>query len=197
MTHTHLTRLSRALFLVWLMDEAVCYYHRNDPEAATHNTENPRSALFLAVPFLWVARLPRPLRLLGIVLQAISLITMVGARRQLIAARSFGWSAQAGTQPQRDGWYAALEHPIYLSMITHILGWSATNPIAILALPGLLHAYFSRQVTAERTHLASLGTIHRGIDSGLWDRMCAEPRSCAAGHGSRARRQPILHDPPR
>lgn len=166
--------LARAFFLGWLVDEAICYHRRSDPPSAKMETNTPLIVLVsMGVPLLWATRLPRPLRWIGIAFQAISLIIMIGARRQLIAVDSFGWTSEAGMQVQRRGFYRFLEHPIYLAMQIHLLGWSLTNPIALAA--SLLSLNNTRaQIRSERAHLARIGATHRGIDSPLWDRVIEE-----------------------
>lgn len=165
-----LNAASRILFALWILDEARAFQQRNDPDHTDVAAESPPvwALLLLLVPVIWPLRLPRPLRLLGLLLQLLALLIIVGARRQLIAANSFGWSPEAATQPQQIGFYRALEHPIYDSMLLHVLGLGAANPIVLL-LPALATGHIARIIANERRFLEQLGTVHRGLDSAWWD----------------------------
>lgn len=168
--HRPLNTISRILFVLWILDEGRVFSKRNDPAHTDVAAESPPSWAFLLLllPVIWPLRLPRPLRIIGLTLQLLSLLIMVGARRQLIAANSFGWSPEAATQPQREGFYRHLEHPIYGSMLLHVLGLGATNPI-ILLLPVLAARHTASMISNERRFLSTLGVVHRGIDSVYWD----------------------------
>lgn len=161
---------SRALFVLWMLDEAYAFQKRNDPAHTDVAAESPPmwALVLLLVPVIWPLPLPRPLRISGLILQLLGLLLIVGARRQLIAANSFGWSSEAATQPQQQGFYQALEHPIYDSMLIQVLGLTAANPL-IMLLPMLATGYIARIIVNERRYLEQLGTVHRGIDSAYWD----------------------------
>ncbi|NNJ12453.1 hypothetical protein EKD04_019185 [Chloroflexales bacterium ZM16-3] len=165
--HRTLNAISRILFAIWMLDEARSFKKRRDPEGAP---QSPQSlALLLAlVPMAWPLRLPRPLRIAGLIIQAIALIIMLGARWQLIAANSFGWSANAATEPQQSGFYRYLEHPIYGAGLLHVIGLGAANPIAWL-VPVLGVRDSATLISNERRFLAKLGVTHRGVDSFYWD----------------------------
>lgn len=161
------TWLARLLFALWILDEAWCYTRRNDPPDAPQGSY-PKTTALILMPWIWATRLPAPIRAVGLLVQLIGLVTTVLARRQLIGANSFGWSSQAATQPQRDGWYRYIEHPIYTGIHLQIVGWSATNPIVLL-VPLLIRRAAQIGIQKERDHLEQLGVQHRGIDSWYWD----------------------------
>jgi len=169
-TYRRLNMINRALFALWIIDEGYAFQKRKDPDRINMAADSPPAwALgLLLLPVIWPLRVPRSLRIFGLVLQLLGLVITVGARRQLIAVNSFGWSSQAATDPQQTGFYRHFEHPIYTSMLIQVLGLGAANPLILIA-PVLGLGYVSRLISNERRFLETLGTVHRGIDSRGWD----------------------------
>jgi protein-S-isoprenylcysteine O-methyltransferase Ste14 len=167
-SHRALNAISRTLFAIWMLDEGRAFQKRNDPEVTSTGSPTPWTLLLILTPLIWPLRLPRSLRIAGIILQLIGLLVTLGARRQLIAANSFGWSAEAATQPQQVGFYRYLEHPIYGSVLLQMIGLGAANPL-ILLIPALSLRDTAQLISNERRFLEQLGVVHRGADSLYWD----------------------------
>lgn len=159
--------VARLLFALWIADELWCARSRAEDSVAPMILPSVDTAILGALPLIAPRPIPPPVTWLGVALQLVGLVLMASGRRQLISVGSFGWGANSGTRPQTTGWYRRLEHPIYLGMIIHLLGWAAQHPATVGAAWALYTSNRAR-VVQERAHLAGLGVVHRGLDSPLW-----------------------------
>lgn len=161
--------LSRIMFILLIANEA--FVASRTSAAEMNEISVPRitalSFILLLIPWFFVLPLPDWLAWIAVTLQVLGFALEVAAEIQLMRADSFAASSKAGKNIQTKGMYRWLENPIYIGLLLQILGWMLWMPIGLITLV-LAYAMARQMVARERIHLASVGVIHRGLDSVLW-----------------------------